>query len=363
MSVPRSSAAAAHEAVPDAPTPPPRPSADDTARERESDAVREGEPEREPGRERELAAALLELAGARVPGTAPSHAPAGDTPGAAHEASSDAAPGACPAGGADAPDEAAAREDGAHAARESAPGGCHPLLVALADRVDRRLARGGRRGETTALLARSAARGPAPHGHSGTHAALLQQAEHELGEGPATDTLRTGTRIPWLLLDGADTARWPRYGPVAREAGMRAVLTVPLHGEGVAGGTAHRSATDRPHAPTGVLVVHLHDDDPLDVATHAALGSLAEACALGLAHQAALRRAEELQRALSSRIVLEQAKGMLAERRHSTPQEAFRTLRAYARSHRRDLHQVARDLVEARLDGPPFAPFDCDPNR
>ncbi|UNS98891.1 ANTAR domain-containing protein [Streptomyces tubbatahanensis] len=345
MSVPRSSAAAAHEAVPDAPTPPPLPYADDTARARALDAVREREPavrerepERETDRERELAAALLELAGAH---------------------------GASPAGGADAPHEAT-REDGAHAGRESAPGGCHPLLAALADRAARRLARDGRRGETTVLLVPSAARGPAPHGHSGAHAAVLWQAEHELGEGPATDTLRTGTRVPWLLLEGADAARWPRYGPVAREAGVRAVLTVPLHGEGVTGGSAHRSATDGPQAPTGVLAVHLHDDGPLDAATHAALGSLAEACALGLAHQAALRRAEELQRALSSRIVLEQAKGMLAERRHSTPEEAFRTLRAYARSHRRALHQVARDLVEARLVGPPFEPFDPfdrDPNR
>ncbi|RCG22706.1 ANTAR domain-containing protein [Streptomyces reniochalinae] len=143
---------------------------------------------------------------------------------------------------------------------------------------------------------------------------------------------------------------------------MRAVLTVPLRDEGGAvpepgPGPARQAATDR-SALVGVLVVYLHDDDPPDTATHAALGFLAKACALGLAHQAALRRADELQRALSSRIVIEQAKGMLAERRHSTPDEAFRTLRAYARSHRQALHQVARDLVEARLVGPPFGPWE-----
>ncbi|WP_369199583.1 ANTAR domain-containing protein [Streptomyces sp. PU-14G] len=361
MSVPRSSATAAHEAVPGAPTPPPRPYADAAVRERE------------------LAVALLELAGARTPGADTPRAPAVDTqdsppdtpPDTAHERHARGAPDAAhevlPQGASDAAYERPS-PGGPDAARQSAPGGCHPLPAGLAVRAGHRLASDGRRGETAALLADAAAlalpsgppfgpaSGTAPHGHSGAHAAVLRQAEHELGEGPATDTLRTGAPVPWLLLDGAGTARWPRYGPVAREAGMRAVLAVPLPGEGVGCGPDHRSATDQPPEPAGVLVVHLCDEEPLDAATHAALGSLAEACALGLAHQAALRRADELQQALSSRIVIEQAKGMLAERRHSTPEEAFRTLRAYARSRRRALHQVARDLVEDRLAGPPFDP-------
>ncbi|WP_307808403.1 ANTAR domain-containing protein [Streptomyces oryzae] len=75
---------------------------------------------------------------------------------------------------------------------------------------------------------------------------------------------------------------------------------------------------------------------------------------VGLAHRTALHRADELRQALGSRVVIEQAKGMLAERRRGSVEDAFGTLRAYARSRQRPLHQVARDVVEARLAGPPF---------
>jgi AmiR/NasT family two-component response regulator len=53
-----------------------------------------------------------------------------------------------------------------------------------------------------------------------------------------------------------------------------------------------------------------------------------------------------LQTALSSRVLIEQAKGKLAERRHTDMEQAFTTLRAYARSHNRRLSDVARAFID-----------------
>ncbi|MGI5348919.1 ANTAR domain-containing protein [Streptomyces sp. CA-250714] len=221
--------------------------------------------------------------------------------------------------------------------------GTRPKPAALAAHACRRLAREGRHCEAAAVLGAPSGVGPESFGHSGARAAQLLRVEHEQHEGPATDTLRTGLALPALPLDGA-AARWPRYAPTALEAGVRAVHTVPLPGGQGPGGVPG----------VGVLVVHLLDEAPLDPAAAEALTVLARACALGVAHRTALRRAAELQQALGSRVVIEQAKGVLAERGRGSVDDAFRTLRAYARSRQRPLHHVARDVVEARLVAPPF---------
>ncbi|UNZ17377.1 ANTAR domain-containing protein [Streptomyces sp. 891-h] len=232
--------------------------------------------------------------------------------------------------------------------------GGHPKPAALAAHARRRLAEEGRRCETAVHLGAGPGDGPAPYGFSGERAARLRLTERELREGPATETLRTGVALSSLPLTEAAPG-WPRYTPTALEAGVRAVHTVLLPGAPDADDAGALEVRDAECAPVaGVLVVHLLDAEPLGPAAVAALGALARACALGLAHESAVRRCGELERALGSRVVIEQAKGVLAERRHGSVDDAFRTLRAFARSHRRPLHQVARDVVEARLLDPPF---------
>jgi two-component system, response regulator / RNA-binding antiterminator len=68
-----------------------------------------------------------------------------------------------------------------------------------------------------------------------------------------------------------------------------------------------------------------------------------------LANQQARATAEQLQHALTSRIVIEQAKGVIAEREGISVDEAFDRLRQYARRHNALLHDVARAAVEQRL--------------
>jgi AmiR/NasT family two-component response regulator len=86
-----------------------------------------------------------------------------------------------------------------------------------------------------------------------------------------------------------------------------------------------------------------------------ALGqALADVATIGLLQQRAIREqallAEQLQTALNSRVMIEQAKGVLAERTGTTPAEAFRDLRRYARNSGTTLARVARDVIEGTLE-------------
>ena len=81
--------------------------------------------------------------------------------------------------------------------------------------------------------------------------------------------------------------------------------------------------------------------------------ALASVATIGLLQERAVREgrvlAEQLQTALNSRVVIEQAKGVLAEQAGMNVDAAFEFLRGFARSHNRRLSEVALDLIEGRL--------------
>jgi AmiR/NasT family two-component response regulator len=88
--------------------------------------------------------------------------------------------------------------------------------------------------------------------------------------------------------------------------------------------------------------------DEIDIAQ-----AMAEMAAIGLIQERALRErslvTEQLQAALLSRVVIEQAKGMLAEYLGMTVDDAFRLLRSYTRDHNLKLSDVARDVVDRKI--------------
>ncbi|MHB8243500.1 MAG: ANTAR domain-containing protein [Solirubrobacteraceae bacterium] len=81
---------------------------------------------------------------------------------------------------------------------------------------------------------------------------------------------------------------------------------------------------------------------------------MADIAAVALLQERAVRETrgvvEQLQGALNSRVLIEQAKGVLAERAHVSVDTAFACVRAYSRAHNRRLSDVAREIVEHRLD-------------
>ena len=105
-------------------------------------------------------------------------------------------------------------------------------------------------------------------------------------------------------------------------------------------------------APVAVLVLFDRHEEPPSPAVMAVVQGVADVAAAVLEHARLLETARnlalQLQEALSSRVVLEQAKGMLAERAGSDPDAAFRALRDAARRERRAIGAVAADVVERR---------------
>ncbi|MGW7274421.1 ANTAR domain-containing response regulator [Streptomyces sp. NPDC054864] len=177
----------------------------------------------------------------------------------------------------------------------------------------------------------------------GTSTALQDLAADALAwnEGPGHDAQAAG--CPLVDVDvtapGAQ-ALWPRWAPRAAALHYGRVTALPL--------AAHGS-------PVGALVLlGAPGSTPAGEQLLACVHSLASvtAHALSLQRKTLESRAEaaQLQGALTSRVLIEQAKGALAARHGLTTEEAFRLLRQYARSHRRKAAEVARDVIDGRID-------------
>lgn len=167
----------------------------------------------------------------------------------------------------------------------------------------------------------------------------LQRTQAELDEGPGTEAVRSGRPLTDVHLHRQPVAaRWPRFAPHLPTAGSAATTVLPLrHGEQVFG---------------GLSLFHRRGALP-EAALQRAL-ALVEAAAVGIAHDWQQRLIDQLETALKSRIAIEQAKGMLAERLHCTVDKAFTMLRSYARSHNTNLTQLARTIIDGPPDTGPF---------
>lgn len=165
----------------------------------------------------------------------------------------------------------------------------------------------------------------------------------EWGEGPGHDARRTGRAVPDSLLDAPPAQlTWPRYAPRAVELGCRRAVALPL------------SAGPGMSLTLGALVLLYRGRDPLPADVLDLAKALADAAGYALARDREIRQsralADQLGHALKSRVVIEQAKGVLAARRKVSVDDAFAVLRTHARSQQRRLVEVARDVVDGRLD-------------
>lgn len=162
----------------------------------------------------------------------------------------------------------------------------------------------------------------------------LLELELRAGSGPVLDCIRDGEPVGPVTVSGP--VPWAHIAAAARAAGYTTVQACPMRG-----GPAH------PEDPIGALV--LYTRAPLDAARRHIVQALADATAVTivtartLSEQAA--RVGQLQFALDSRVLIEQAKGVLAERHRTTPDEAFARLRARARTNNEKIHAVAAAVV------------------
>jgi GAF domain-containing protein len=166
---------------------------------------------------------------------------------------------------------------------------------------------------------------------------VLELFEVQAHEGPCLDSHRTGLPIVNQDLASAN-GRWPEFAPEALAAGFRSVHALPMRLRGTVIGALNLFRT-------GPGEMSLADVDLAqafaDVATIAILQ-----------HRAALDAQvihDQLTHALNSRIVIEQAKGMVAERLDFDMVQSFAVLRGHARNHNLRLVDVAEAVIGGRL--------------
>ena len=165
----------------------------------------------------------------------------------------------------------------------------------------------------------------------------LEVFELQSHEGPCLDTVRTRKAVTNIDIHEAKE-RWPRFTAEALAAGIRSTHALPLRLRGDLIGAMNLFSKAEQNLSTD------------DVAIGQALADVAT---IGLLQQRAIQDqsilARQLQVALNTRIVIEQAKGMLAERSGLDPAETFQYLRRYARSSGHTLQSIARGVLEGRL--------------
>jgi GAF domain-containing protein len=165
---------------------------------------------------------------------------------------------------------------------------------------------------------------------------LLELLQLQNDEGPCLDCVRTG--VPVVAEHLADSPRWPVFARAASSHGYGAVMAIPMRLRSETIGGINLFST-RSHSP---------GETALRVAQ-----ALADMATIGILQQRSIHRtsllAEQLQTALNTRLSIEQAKGVLAERRQISMDTAYQQLRAYARDNNLKLASVAEAVASGTL--------------
>ncbi|MGZ4617267.1 MAG: GAF and ANTAR domain-containing protein [Frankiaceae bacterium] len=169
-------------------------------------------------------------------------------------------------------------------------------------------------------------------------ARLLELFELQAEEGPCLDCFTTGSPVINVDLTEA-RGRWPRFTPAAVEAGFGGTHALPMR--------LRRQVI-------GAINLFTDGQTALDDDAVAIAQAMADVATIGLLHERNLSEqtllSEQLQTALNSRVLIEQAKGVLAVRADISVAEAFTRMRTHARRDGVTLTAVATALVNGSLD-------------
>ena len=165
----------------------------------------------------------------------------------------------------------------------------------------------------------------------------IEQAQEAEQAGPCVEAIESSE--PTVVVDLADQAgRWPKYAAVAAESNINSVLGIPMRAENGAIGAInvyHETARD-------------WSADEIEVAL--LIADIASGYVLRSTEMEQSRRtAEQLQTALDSRILIEQAKGVIAASKKISVDQAFELLRTHARSNHAPLRSIADAVVNLGL--------------
>ena len=180
---------------------------------------------------------------------------------------------------------------------------------------------------------------------SSEDAQVMELLQLQNDEGPCLDCFQSAA--PVSIVDVTEAAdRWPAFtAAVAERSEFRAVHALPLRLRGQAIGALNLFDREPGALPENDLTLGQ---------------ALADVATIGILQERAIRRAEivneQLQTALTSRVTIEQAKGVLSEHFEENVDEAFDRLRHYARSRNAKLAEVAGRVIRRELDLAEFTP-------
>ena len=158
----------------------------------------------------------------------------------------------------------------------------------------------------------------------------VERLEVELEEGPCVECVRVGH--PVFVPDlAAATDRYPNFAPRALEAGAGAIHALPMTGHGELVGSLNIvSASPRELSDTGLSTARMLCDVAVSYIFAVRL------------HEETSELAGQLQNALDTRVLIEQAKGIMSERHGDSMSDAFERLRKYARSRNMPVREYGR---------------------
>jgi len=167
-------------------------------------------------------------------------------------------------------------------------------------------------------------------------ALVLDETQYRIGDGPCLAAMRhRGVEHVETASDG----RWPAFTEAARRVGVLATLSVPLaHDDAVLGGLNLYSTSTPGYEGAAREVASLFADQ------------LGLAAANATAYAEAYELSQQLQEAMLSRAVIEQAKGILMASQGCGPDEAFEILVQASQHQNRKLRAIATELVERRTN-------------
>ncbi len=171
--------------------------------------------------------------------------------------------------------------------------------------------------------------------HAGEMALAADEMQYERGYGPCMDAGRGNVVL--RVDDMATESRWPDYSANVIEVGVRSSLSVPL-----------------PYQGTSIGALNVYSTQPGAFSSEEAMAAgveVAEAVAVAIAnadaHAHAVDQSHNMRRAMESRAVIEQAKGVLMAQRGIDAQQAFDMLRDASQRYNRKLREIAAGIVES----------------
>jgi GAF domain-containing protein len=177
---------------------------------------------------------------------------------------------------------------------------------------------------------------------------LLELFELQMKDGPCLECFRTGKPVVNQDL-AATNSPWPRFAAEALGAGFRSVHALPMRLRGTV---------------IGALNLFHTDAGEMQAADVEAAQALADVATIAILQHRATVEAQvlnqQLQNALNSRVVIEQAKGVVAEREHVSMEQAFSALRTHARRRNLRLVDVAQAVISSSLSTDALDPTSRD---